>query len=60
MPPRYVPLRLGAWFARQGITNVVEMDWWQRVQHPGTPVSIVMTPAQVATIDTFSPLAGQH
>jgi hypothetical protein len=26
---RYVPLRVGSWFASRGIKgNVVEMDWW--------------------------------
>lgn len=30
-PPLFlVPLGLGAWFKREGITNVVEMDWWDR------------------------------
>ena len=43
---RYVPLRLGEWFRAKGIDNVRELDWWQRVQHPGSNVSIVMTPAQ--------------
>ena len=27
----------------------MEMDWWQSVQHPGSSVRVVMTPAQVAT-----------
>ncbi|MFQ5458778.1 MAG: MBL fold metallo-hydrolase, partial [Myxococcota bacterium] len=27
-PTWWVPLRLAAWFEAQGITNVVELDWW--------------------------------
>ena len=27
-PTWWVPLRLGDWFNEQGITNVVELDWW--------------------------------
>lgn len=30
-PTWVVPLGLKRWFARQGITNVVELDWWDRV-----------------------------
>ncbi|MCH7859703.1 MAG: MBL fold metallo-hydrolase [Candidatus Marinimicrobia bacterium] len=30
-PTWYVPLGLKGWFARQGVTRVVELDWWDRV-----------------------------
>ncbi|WIA35529.1 hypothetical protein OEZ86_003955 [Tetradesmus obliquus] len=42
----YVPLGMQAWFSGRGITNVTELDWWQEVQHPGSKVRVVMTPAQ--------------
>eukprot|EP00877_Chromochloris_zofingiensis_P006620 jgi/Chrzof1/2210/Cz11g06150.t1 len=42
----YVPLGLKAWFQAEGITNVIELDWWQEVAHHGSRVKIVMTPAQ--------------
>ena len=42
----YVPLGLRPWFRRAGVTNVVEMDWWQEARHPGSGVRVVMTPAQ--------------
>ncbi|KAJ9529362.1 hypothetical protein QJQ45_013792 [Haematococcus lacustris] len=32
----YVPLGLAAWFAGRGVRGkVVELDWWQQVQHQG-------------------------
>jgi N-acyl-phosphatidylethanolamine-hydrolysing phospholipase D len=34
-PTWWVPLRLGAWFREQGITRVVEMDWWDSREVPG-------------------------
>jgi len=44
-PPLFlVPLRLKAWLADLGITNVVELDWWQS-QRVGA-VEIVFTPVQ--------------
>jgi N-acyl-phosphatidylethanolamine-hydrolysing phospholipase D len=38
------PLEYCAWFARRGVTNVVELDWWgaTHVKH----VRVVATPAQ--------------
>lgn len=54
---RYVPLRLGAWFRRLGISQVRELDWWESVQHPGSQVSVAMTPAQVCA---FSPAAASR
>ncbi|GBF91566.1 N-acyl-phosphatidylethanolamine-hydrolyzing phospholipase D [Raphidocelis subcapitata] len=42
----YVPLGLAGWFRRRGIANVTELDWWQEVQHPGSKVRLVLTPAQ--------------
>ena len=39
-----VPLRLKAWFIRQGIHNVVELDWWQ--QHTVRGVEFHLTPVQ--------------
>lgn len=43
-----VPLGIKSWMADQGITNVVELDWWQahRVDTAGGPVEVVLTPAQ--------------
>lgn len=44
-PPLFaVPLGLKAWFAERGITNVVELDWWQS-HHVGN-VELVLTPVQ--------------
>ena len=42
-----MPLGLKAWFKGCGITNVVEMDWWEEVAHPQSGVRIAFTPAQV-------------
>ncbi|PNH01258.1 N-acyl-phosphatidylethanolamine-hydrolyzing phospholipase D [Tetrabaena socialis] len=46
----YVPLGLRSWFASEGVTNVVELDWWQSVTHAGNTsnksVVITMVPAQ--------------
>ena len=29
----YVPLGLKKWFARRGVDQVIEMDWWERQKH---------------------------
>ncbi|PNH03963.1 N-acyl-phosphatidylethanolamine-hydrolyzing phospholipase D [Tetrabaena socialis] len=46
----YVPLGLRSWFASEGVTNVVELDWWQSVTHASDTsnksVVITMVPAQ--------------
>jgi N-acyl-phosphatidylethanolamine-hydrolysing phospholipase D len=39
-----VPLGLKAWFAENGMSRVVELDWWQEHEHRG--VRFVCTPAQ--------------
>ena len=31
-PTWLVPLGLKAWFARQGVTRVIELDWWDRAE----------------------------
>lgn len=44
-----VPLGLKPWFERHGITNVVELDWWQShtLALPGrAPVQLHLTPVQ--------------
>jgi N-acyl-phosphatidylethanolamine-hydrolysing phospholipase D len=44
-PPLFiVPLGIKAWMAERGITNVVELDWWQ--SHRIGTVEVVLTPAQ--------------
>ena len=44
-PPLFVvPLGQKAWFAAEGIGNVVELDWWQ--SHRLGDVEIVLTPVQ--------------
>lgn len=44
-PPLFVvPLGLKAWMAGIGITNVVELDWWQ--SHRIGSTEVVLTPAQ--------------
>ncbi|KAJ2724831.1 hypothetical protein GGI07_001683 [Coemansia sp. Benny D115] len=45
----FVPLGLGPWFARLGVTNVCEMDWWQEQQLEmpgGKSFTIAATPTQ--------------
>ncbi|HWM76192.1 MAG TPA: MBL fold metallo-hydrolase, partial [Methylomirabilota bacterium] len=43
-PVFLVPLGLKRWLAGQGITRVVELDWWQEFEYRG--LRIVCTPAQ--------------
>jgi N-acyl-phosphatidylethanolamine-hydrolysing phospholipase D len=43
-PRFFVPLGLRAWMAERGITDVVELDWWDRVEFQG--LTVVCTPAQ--------------
>ena len=47
-PVWYVGLGLGSWFKAQGITNVVELDWWHSVEHRvgGSSVKVTATPSQ--------------
>mmetsp|Transcript_37707 Transcript_37707/g.95348 ORF Transcript_37707/g.95348 Transcript_37707/m.95348 type:complete len:471 (-) Transcript_37707:601-2013(-) len=47
----YIPLGVKSWFDSAGIKgpHVVELDWWQQVQHvspSGATATITMTPAQ--------------
>ncbi|KAI3431506.1 hypothetical protein D9Q98_004556 [Chlorella vulgaris] len=42
----YVPLGMQGWFANRGVSNVVELDWWQQVAHPSSSVQVALTPAQ--------------
>jgi len=43
-----VPLGLQAWFRRQGLTRVVELDWWQghTVDTAQGPLEVVLVPAR--------------
>ncbi|MCW5661315.1 MAG: MBL fold metallo-hydrolase [Burkholderiaceae bacterium] len=44
-PPLFVvPLGLKRWFAGEGISHVVELDWWQ--SHKLGDVEVVLTPVQ--------------
>ncbi len=48
-PPLFiVPLGLKPWLAGRGITNAVELDWWQthRVPSPAGDVEVMLVPAQ--------------
>jgi N-acyl-phosphatidylethanolamine-hydrolysing phospholipase D len=48
-PPLFlVPLGLAPWLARRGVTNAVELDWWQtlRVPAPADDVTVMLAPAQ--------------
>ncbi len=43
-----VPLGYSEWLARQGVTRVVELDWWQsaRFKRHGSMLDVVALPAQ--------------
>jgi N-acyl-phosphatidylethanolamine-hydrolysing phospholipase D len=43
-PTFFVPLGIGTWLAERGITNVVELDWWQSQAFRG--LTFTATPAQ--------------
>ena len=43
-PRFFVPLGLKAWFGDLGITDVVEMDWWEAAEFRG--LTVTCTPAQ--------------
>ena len=43
-PRFFVPLGLRQWFADRGLSDVVELDWWQRHVYRG--LTFVATPAQ--------------
>ena len=43
-PRFFVPLGNKKWFAEQGISNVVEMDWWQQQDFKG--LTVTFTPVQ--------------
>ena len=43
-PAFVVPLGLKGWLERQGVSRVVELDWWQDFEYRG--LRIVCTPAQ--------------
>jgi N-acyl-phosphatidylethanolamine-hydrolysing phospholipase D len=40
-PRFFVPLGLKAWFARRGIEDVVELDWWQQARFQGLTLDFV-------------------
>lgn len=46
----FVPLGLKAWFARQGITRVTEMDWWDQSTFSG--LTLHATPVQHSSART--------
>jgi N-acyl-phosphatidylethanolamine-hydrolysing phospholipase D len=56
-PRFYVPLGLRAWFARLGITDVVELDWWDSRVERGLALTCV--PAQHWTSRSFFELNGR-
>ena len=48
-PTWWVPLGLAAWFKEQGITNLVELDWWgtRKIETSGGPaLQITSVPVQ--------------
>ena len=42
-PRFFVPLGIRAWFIDQGITNVVELDWWDKAEYLGMTINLVPT-----------------
>ena len=50
-PRFYVPLGLKAWFAERGITDVVELDWWESRMERGLTLTCV--PVQHWTSRSF-------
>jgi L-ascorbate metabolism protein UlaG (beta-lactamase superfamily) len=42
----YTPLGYAKWFARLGLRNVQELDWWDGRPVPGTRFRVVATPAR--------------
>ncbi|NIR78377.1 MAG: MBL fold metallo-hydrolase, partial [Gemmatimonadetes bacterium] len=42
----YTPLGYRGWFERRGVRNVVELDWWEAMEIPGTGYRLVSTPAR--------------
>lgn len=44
-PLWFVPLGLKSWFKRQGITNVVELDWWESYTL-SSGATVTLTPAR--------------
>jgi N-acyl-phosphatidylethanolamine-hydrolysing phospholipase D len=42
----YTPLGYAAWFAKQGVTRVVERDWWEAAPLPGGRFEAVAVPAR--------------
>lgn len=46
-----VPVGLGRWFRRRGISNVVELNWWQ--QHRTADYTVTAVPAQHFSGRTF-------
>jgi L-ascorbate metabolism protein UlaG (beta-lactamase superfamily) len=40
-PRFFVPLGLKDWFARRGVQDVVELDWWESVEYRGLKIDFV-------------------
>jgi N-acyl-phosphatidylethanolamine-hydrolysing phospholipase D len=51
-PTFFVPLGLKGWLAHHGVTDVVEMDWWDAKEFKG--LTFVCTPSQHSSGRTFS------
>lgn len=51
-PRFFVPLGNKAWFAAQGITDVVEMDWWEQQDFKG--LTVTFTPVQHWSARSFT------